>query len=247
MTGRLRSPLRRGLVITVVAVAAGLVTGGTVLLTGHSAASVPPLARQFGPSMSVSVPITAIAADSTSAAQATAPTTRGPSQAPTTSPPSSTKTTADRAAPRDWLDYPGISADGTVVSIGCTPTGSTGCDLAVPADVHKLGLWTGGAQPGDPTGDIVITAHVNYVGQGNGVLWRLGTARAGQVIRLTWHGTTYRYRVDALRAYPKTHGVPDSYFYSTGPTRLVLITCGGDLVDGNYQSNVVVTARPADQ
>ena len=58
--------------------------------------------------------------------------------------------------------------------------------------------------------------------------------------------SSVRYRVAAVRTYPKQTGIPPDVFTRAGSPRLVLITCGGpfDSATGNYEDNVVLYAVP---
>ena len=59
-------------------------------------------------------------------------------------------------------------------------------------------------------------------------------------------GRTERYRIVAVRTYPKSSGLPAAAFRTAGPAQLVLITCGGpfDSSTGNYRDNIVAYAQP---
>ena len=117
--------------------------------------------------------------------------------------------------------------------------------MQIPRDPGTVGWWRGGAGPGDDTGSVVVVGHVNYAGT-TGALAVLPDTRPGDAITLDEPRTHLAYRVDAVRTYPKTSGIPSSVFSTAGPTRLVLITCGGpfDGQSGNYEDNIVVYASP---
>ena len=59
-------------------------------------------------------------------------------------------------------------------------------------------------------------------------------------------GTTFRYRVTALRQFPKDELPWAQVFSQDVPERLVLVTCGGrfDRSRRSYADNVVVYAEP---
>jgi hypothetical protein len=54
------------------------------------------------------------------------------------------------------------------------------------------------------------------------------------------------FTVTGRRVYVKHQGLSGDLFATTGPPRLVLITCGGpfDSTTRNYQDNIVVFATP---
>lgn len=115
--------------------------------------------------------------------------------------------------------------------------------MQIPRDPHVVGWWTGGAQPGDPNGAVVIVGHINYAGD-SGALSVLLNLRPGDTVSLSGSRYSHRYRVVAIRSYPKSSGIPANVFSRTGPPRLVLITCGGpfDSATGNYKDNIVAFA-----
>ncbi|MCW2523742.1 MAG: peptidase sortase [Frankiales bacterium] len=116
--------------------------------------------------------------------------------------------------------------------------------MQVPADPRMLGWWADGAALGARQGTIVVVGHVNYAGV-SGALAELPDARLGDVIDVAEAGTELRYRVTAVRTYPKSSGIPAGTFSQTaGGGRLVLITCGGpfDPATGSYEDNIVAYA-----
>ncbi len=125
------------------------------------------------------------------------------------------------------------------------PIGVSAGVMAVPRDPRTLGWWAQGARPGAGAGTAVIVGHVNYAGT-TGVLAALPQTRPGDELVLAEHQLRLRYRVTALRTYAKTSGIPAATFRTTGPPRLVLITCGGpfDPGTGNYLDNIVAFAEP---
>lgn len=123
--------------------------------------------------------------------------------------------------------------------------GLAGSVMQVPMDPRRVGWWSDGARPGSSRGSIVIVGHINYAGT-VGALGVLPHARIGDIVGLVEPKTTERYRIVAVRSYPKTSGLPAAAFSRTGPAQLVLITCGGsfDSSTGNYRDNIVAFAEP---
>jgi sortase (surface protein transpeptidase) len=107
-----------------------------------------------------------------------------------------------------------------------------------------VGWWTGGRQPGDPTGAVVLAGHLDDDQGRLGALATIGSLRRNApVIVRTMTGTVH-YHVVSLQTYSKTQ-LPHSLFAAAGPPRLVLITCGGEYIPGQgYADNLVVTALP---
>lgn len=118
--------------------------------------------------------------------------------------------------------------------------------LGIPADIHRVGWWRDGSTPASAGGVILIAGHRDSARAGAGAFYRLGRARAGTLVRLTTatrHSSSYR--VTSVRSYRKQQ-LPTSIYASSGPTRLVLVTCGGPFnpTTGHYRDNIVVTAVP---
>jgi len=116
--------------------------------------------------------------------------------------------------------------------------------LGTPNDIDRVGWWRDGAAPGASVGTILLAGHVDSAKRGAGAFYALKTARRGDRIELVSDdGRTRRYRVTSLRTMRKS-ALPAEIYSSTGPRRLVLVTCGGpfDNRAGHYRDNVVVTA-----
>jgi hypothetical protein len=75
----------------------------------------------------------------------------------------------------------------------------------------------------------------------------LAHVRPGDAVTVAEAHHRVRYRIAAVRTYPKTTGIPNQVFAENGPSRLVLITCGGpfDPSSGNYEDNIVAYAEPS--
>ena len=131
-----------------------------------------------------------------------------------------------------------------VVPVGLLPDGS----LVIPTNPLVVGYWTGGALPGEHFGSIVIAGHVDSAKLGLGVLSTLKKVQVGQVIQLAGAaGQLTRYRVGQIHTVTQQSlATDDQYFSQDGPSRLIVITCGGpfDPVRHRYQDNVVVVAAP---
>jgi len=119
--------------------------------------------------------------------------------------------------------------------------------LGVPTNPARVGWMVDSAPIGAASGSTVIDGHVDSRVAGRGALYNLYKLDAGDPVSVTTAaGTTANFRVYARQTYTKSQGLPDDLFATTGPPRLVLITCGGtfDSTTGHYESNVVVLASP---
>lgn len=131
------------------------------------------------------------------------------------------------------LDPVGSSADGNV---------------DIPADPARAGWWAAGAAPADPAGTTVLVGHLDSATGGLGAFAALLHVSAGQRLEVVDSaGVTREFRVSARDQRPKA-SLPSGLFTTTGPRRLVLVTCGGafDAVHQRYADNVIVTAVPDD-
>lgn len=135
---------------------------------------------------------------------------------------------------------------GTKVTIDESATTASG-ELAIPTDVDRAGWWDGSARLGDPFGGIVVAAHIDSFDEGLGRFAELLSVRPGDEIEVSGGSLTQRFRIASAELVPKSAVDADSDIYTVrGPTRLVLITCGGayDSAEGGYQDNLVVIAQP---
>ena len=138
------------------------------------------------------------------------------------------------------LVVPTIGVDATIQPVGVAPGTN---EIEVPP-LDRVGWYQYAARPG-AAGSAVLLGHVDGSGR-EGVFFRLGSLatgrpRAGSVRRRT----TRTFHVIGRAQYPKS-ALPADYFSKAGPSRLVLITCGGafDASTRHYRDNVVVVAAP---
>ncbi len=131
------------------------------------------------------------------------------------------------------------------VEVRTTDPVSGGLDL--PANAATVAWWGSGTAPGEPTGSVVLAAHVSYQGQ-TGPFTRLAQVDRGARVEVTSEsGERHRYVVESVRSAPKTALDREALFRTSGRPALVLVTCGGEFDERtrSYEDNVVVTARPA--
>jgi hypothetical protein len=142
------------------------------------------------------------------------------------------------------LRIPAAGVDAPVDAVGLTGAG----DVAVPEDGSRVGWYRFGAAPGSPGGSAVLVGHVDTWNAGAGALFRLGRLDPGAeaVVDLT-DGTSVRYAVTGRDLLPKGDLPGAGLFGTAGPSRLVLISCGGpfDEATRHYRDNVVVVAAPS--
>jgi hypothetical protein len=140
------------------------------------------------------------------------------------------------------VELPRLGVDAPV-----DPTGTTADGLMeLPEDVARVGWYRHGPAPGED-GSVVLAGHVDSREQGLGELHPLRRSAPGDEVLVTdAAGAVARYRVVAVESLPKERLPLDRLFARSGPSRLVLVTCGGPFLAerGAYRDNVVVVAEP---
>lgn len=127
------------------------------------------------------------------------------------------------------------------------PVGRDG--LVIPDTTGQVALWTGGPRLGSDKGTTLLAGHVDSRTQGRGVFHDLYLVQPGDAVYTTdTEGDTQRWRVSRLQVVPR-EALPDYVWHGPrGPRTLVLVTCGGKVVNGAgaavYEDNVIVTAVP---
>ena len=147
-------------------------------------------------------------------------------------------TVPDVAGPPVRIVVPLLGVDAAVAPI----SGDSGT-LLPPSDASSIGWWREGREPGAASGTAVLTGHTVHTG--GGAFDHLDRLRRGDTVLV---GTTrgwVRYAVRRSTSYGKgelaAHAA--TIFRSTGPGRLVLVTCSK--FDGTeYLANTVVYAVP---
>lgn len=118
--------------------------------------------------------------------------------------------------------------------------------MSVPGNVTEVAWYEHGPAPGEG-GSAVLAAHVDQVGRGPGVFFRLRELEPGDEI-IVGHsdGTRTRFSVVARILYQKDELPLDAIFANSGAPVLTLVTCGGgfDSSRQSYEGNVVVFATP---
>jgi len=133
------------------------------------------------------------------------------------------------------------------IRAGITAVGIRRGRMVLPGDVRATGWLRRSAGYGDAIGTTVVAGHVSDRRDRPGAMERLSDARRGQIVVVTVGSLTYRYRVLRTATYPRGHRLPKKYFATTGPHRLVLVSCTDRVVhaDGrfHYTRYQVVVAK----
>lgn len=105
--------------------------------------------------------------------------------------------------------------------------------MQVPEGVTAAGWLTTSVRPGAKRGVTVLATHRDTGGGGRGTkspLWDAERLKTGTVISIRWRGEMTAYKVRRT-TWHKADRLPN-LLDRTGSHRLMLITCGGDLVMG---------------
>jgi len=140
------------------------------------------------------------------------------------------------------LRVPAINVDAAVQHVGLGQTGN----MAVPSNYTDVGWYRYGPIPGGE-GSAVIDGHVDNGLALPGVFYHLSEVRVGDEIFVDAASTTTRFVVTKIASYPEAQVPTDEIFSTTGPARLVLITCDGTWIQGErmYDHRLVVYATKA--
>jgi len=143
------------------------------------------------------------------------------------------------------VSLPRLGVDAPLDAVGLEPDGA----MEIPHDIQRIGWYSLGVAPGEPTGTAVLSGHVDDRVQGRGALWALRTMQPGDEVTVSHaDGSSTVWRVDVTTSYPKPELPLRDIFTRFGDPRLVLITCGGefDRSRRSYLDNVVVYASPVE-
>jgi len=218
--------------------AAALLGLALVLGSAYELVGSKPTPRDFGAGYQSKSVASSAAPDSTARAPSSPhkSTARAPSSAPKSAVP------VMGAGPPGWLVLPTLGVRAHIRNVFTTDG-----VLGVPDNPAEVGWWTGSVPAGSSTGSTVIDGHVDSAVTGTGALFHLTDLAAGDPISVTTAtGLVVRYRVTGRRVFDKHQGLPADLFVTTGPPRLVLITCGGpfDSTARSYLDNIVIFGTP---
>ncbi len=140
-----------------------------------------------------------------------------------------------------------ITIDDLGISLPIRPVGvAEDGSMELPETVSQAGWYEFGARPADRGGITVLAAHVDTREEGLGQFARLREAREGSIVMVTDRGgDRYEYRVVQVTRIAKSKVPWDGIFDRAGPSRLAIVTCGGeyDRDRGSYRDNVIVLAE----
>jgi LPXTG-site transpeptidase (sortase) family protein len=137
------------------------------------------------------------------------------------------------------LEIPRLDVDARVISLGTAPDGAQ----EVPDSVDDTAWWRDGSAPGED-GNAVIVGHT--ASKDHGVFDRLSTLRDGDRITVHARAGAVDYTVTGTSAVDVDQfgTVADEVYRTTGPSGLVLLTCG-DWNGRDYDTTIIVRASLA--
>ncbi len=142
------------------------------------------------------------------------------------------------------LVIPALGVDAPIEPFGVDAR--TG-QMAVPRNVTDVAWYKHGPVPGEG-GSAVLAAHVDLIGRGPGVFFRLRDLEPrDEIVVGNAEGVEAKFVVVARTLYDKEELPLDTIFATSGAPVLTLVTCGGgfDSSRQSYEGNVVVYAVPA--
>lgn len=134
------------------------------------------------------------------------------------------------------LRIPAIGVDATVEAVGVAANG----ELEVPTRQpwSDVGWYRLGPRPGE-RGSAVIDGHLDRPGGAPAVFWRLRELQPGAVVQvLDSQGQWRSFRVRSLAYYPPAQAPLQQIFADTSGHYLNLITCAGDWIPSEHQTQL---------
>lgn len=134
------------------------------------------------------------------------------------------------------LLIPAIGVNAPIEAVGVTSAG----ELAIPTQNpwEHVGWYKSGPRPGE-RGSSVIDGHLNRPGGYPAVFWRLRDLHVGdQVMAIDVSGKTFRFRVIRTALYSPQDAPIQEIFGDESGTYLNLITCAGDWIPSQHQTNL---------
>ncbi len=134
------------------------------------------------------------------------------------------------------LIIPAIAINAPVEWVGTQPN----ADLATPTQSpwQDVGWYNLGPHPGE-RGSAVIDGHLDRPGGLPAVFWRLRDLHVGdEVLVKNTSGKTLRFQVTRIELFPPQDAPIQDIFGDWGGTYLNLITCAGDWIPSQHQTNL---------
>jgi LPXTG-site transpeptidase (sortase) family protein len=144
--------------------------------------------------------------------------------------------TMDKAANPIRLVIPAVGINAFIEPVAFQPDG----DMATPAQNpwEDVGWYNVGPRPGE-RGSAVIDGHLDRPGGYPAVFWRLRDMHVGdEVLVMNTTGEMQHFRVTRISLYSPQEAPIQDIFGNWGGTYLNLITCAGDWIPSEHQTNL---------
>ena len=134
------------------------------------------------------------------------------------------------------VTIPSVGINAFIETVGIKPDG----DLATPTQNpwEDVGWYDMGPYPGQ-RGSTVIDGHLDRPGGYPAVFWRLGDMKVGNDVQVTNNGgKILHFRVTRIEYYTPEQAPLQDIFGNVSGTYLNLITCAGDWIPSQSQTNL---------
>ena len=134
------------------------------------------------------------------------------------------------------VNIPSIGINAFIETVGLKADG----ELATPTQNpwEDVGWYNMGPYPGQ-RGSAVIDGHLDRPGGYPAVFWRLGDIKVGDDVQVTNDGgKILHFRVTHIEYYTPEQAPLQDIFGNVGGTYLNLITCAGDWIPSQHQTNL---------
>jgi sortase (surface protein transpeptidase) len=133
------------------------------------------------------------------------------------------------------LIIPSVGIDAYVEQVGIQPNSDMATPMLNPWE--DVGWYDGGPHPSD-RGSAVIDGHLDRPGGYPAVFWRLRQIQVGnEVLVKNRGGKTLHFHVTRIALYAPQEAPIQDIFGNVGGTYLNLITCAGDWIPSQHQTN----------
>jgi sortase (surface protein transpeptidase) len=184
--------------------------------------------------LTLTMAFTLVGCNQSSTSQKALPHALSPAVRPTTRS-TLTLTSKVKANPVRLL-IPAIGVNAPIESVGILLNG----ELAVPTlePWEDVGWYKSGPRPGE-RGSAVIDGHLDRLGGSPAVFWRLRDMHVGnEVMVIDASGKTLRFHVTGIAFYSPQNAPIQEIFGNDSGIYLNLITCAGDWIPSQHQTNL---------
>jgi sortase A len=146
---------------------------------------------------------------------------------------------AETFANPSLLNIPKLALNAKIISVGLDNNNL----MSIPEDNNSVGWWKFGALPGQ-MGNSVLGGHSRIVDGSPGVFYNLNKLIINDDINVVdENNKTVNFKVNEIKIFD-TDKFPTSEIYgSSNDKNLILITCAGEYINGDYNKRLVIYAQ----